>query len=90
MRHYYDVFCLLQDADTLEFIGTPEYQAHKEKRFRSADHPVLAENEAFLLRDAQTRAAYKAAYQSTRTLYYRSQPDFDEILAKFKEHIDRL
>lgn len=90
MRHYYDVFCLLQDADTLEFIGTPEYQAHKEKRFRSADNQLIAENEAFLLHNAQTRAAYKAAYQSTRALYYRSQPDFDEILAKFKEHIDRL
>jgi len=31
MRHYYDVYCLLQDVETVKFIGTPEYLAHKEK-----------------------------------------------------------
>jgi hypothetical protein len=30
MRHYYDVYCLLQDKDVLAFIGTPEYKSHKE------------------------------------------------------------
>jgi hypothetical protein len=90
MRHYYDVYCLLQDAETLKFVGSSEYKTHKERRFRSADNQVIAENEAFLLSNPETRAAYKASYQSTRALYYRSQPDFDEILAKLKEHISRL
>lgn len=90
MRHYYDVYCLLQDAETAKFIGTPEYLAHKEKRFRAADNPVIAENEAFLLRDKETRVLYKSAYQSTRALYYQSQPDFDEILEKFLEYCDAL
>lgn len=90
MRHYYDVYCLLQDAKTLKFVGSPEYKAHKERRFRSADNPVIAENEAFLLGNSETRAAYKASYQSTRALYYRSQPDFDEILAIIREHIVNL
>lgn len=86
MRHYYDVYCLLQDADTVKFIGTPEYLAHKEKRFRAADNPVIAQNEAFLLQDKETWDLYKSAYQSTSTLYYQSQPDFDEILKKIKEY----
>lgn len=86
MRHYYDVYCLLQDAETLKFIGTPEYRGHKERRFRSADNPVIAENEAFLLRDAETRAAYKAAYESKRTLYYKAQPEFDTVLATIYAH----
>ena len=86
MRHYYDVYCLLQDADTVKFIGTPEYLAHKEKRFRAADNPVIEENEAFLLTDKETREMYKSAYESTRALYYRSHPDFDEILKKIKEY----
>ncbi len=90
MRHYYDVYCLLQDAETVKFIGTQEYLAHKEKRFRSADNPVIAENEAFLLRDKETRDLYKSAYQSTSTLYYQSQPDFDEILQKFSEYAEKL
>lgn len=90
MRHYYDVYCLLQDAATAKFIGTPEYLAHKEKRFRSADNPVIAENEAFLLQDRETRDLYKSAYQSTRTLYYQSQPDFDEILGLFQKLVANL
>lgn len=90
MRHYYDVYCLLQDAETVKFIGTPEYLAHKERRFRSADNPVIAENEAFLLRDKATGDLYKSAYQSTRALYYQSQPNFDVILKKIKEYTERL
>jgi hypothetical protein len=90
MRHYYDVYCLLQDTDTLNFIGTPEYQAHKMRRFRSADNPVIAGNEAFLLRSPETRAAYKEAYQSANRLYYKSQPDFEEILKMLKEHVGHL
>lgn len=90
MRHYYDVYCLLQDAETLAFIGTSEYKAHKERRFRIADNPIIAENHAFLLDNPKTRADYKTAYQSTSALYYRSQPDFDKILARIQEHIGIL
>ena len=31
MRHYYDVYCLLQNDAVRKFIGRPEYEAHKEK-----------------------------------------------------------
>lgn len=90
MRHYYDVYCLLQDAYTVKFIGTPEYRAHKAKRFRSADNRGISENEAFLLSDKKTRDLYKSAYQATQTLYYRSQPDFDGIMGLLKQYADSL
>lgn len=86
MRHYYDVYCLLHAPNVLEFIGTPEYHAHKEKRFRAADNPVLAENDAFVLRDPATRDAYRRAYEATGALYYQSRPDFDEILRTIQQH----
>lgn len=90
LRHYYDVYCLLQDADVVEFIGTEPYLAHKAKRFRGADNPLLVENDAFVLLDPNTKALYKEAYQSTRSLYYLTQPDFDLILATLNEHLDVL
>ncbi|MEB3286613.1 MAG: nucleotidyl transferase AbiEii/AbiGii toxin family protein [Vampirovibrionales bacterium] len=90
MRHYYDVYCLLQNPDVQAFIGTPEYQQHKERRFRGGDNPVIAENEAFLLSDANTRQQYAEAYQGTRTLYYKSQPSFDDIMAMVHQNIDQL
>ena len=81
MRHYYDVYRLLQEREVAEFIGTPAYAAHKAKRFRGADNPILVENEAFLLSDAETRDLYARAFDSSRSLYYKSQPPFDEIMA---------
>jgi hypothetical protein len=61
MRHYYDVYSLLQRLDVQEFIGTDAYKAHKAKRFRGTDNPNIAQNEAFILSDAETRKTYDRA-----------------------------
>ncbi len=90
MRHYYDVYCLLGDLEVQAFIGTPEYQAHKEKRFRAGDNPRITENAAFLLTNPSIRKQYEEAFQNTKALYYKSQPGFDEIMDKIREQADRL
>ena len=87
MRHYYDVYRLLQELEVLEFIGTDDYTAHKKKRFRGADNPSLAENEAFLLSDPETRNTYARAYDQSRSLYYKSQPNFDVIMKALAEAV---
>lgn len=35
LRHYYDVYCLLEHPSVQKFIGTPEYAKHKMQRFRA-------------------------------------------------------
>ncbi len=90
MRHYYDVYCLLQEPVVLAFIGTPDYHAHKKKRFRSGDEPTIARNEAFLLNDPVTRSEYEKAYRTTRALYYKVQPDFAAILNRIQTRADQL
>jgi hypothetical protein len=90
MRHYYDVYCLLQRPEVQAFIGTDEYKAHKAKRFRQADNPNIAENEAFILSDPETREAYAKAYADTRALYYGDKPTFDQIVTAMGAWIDRL
>ena len=84
IRHYYDIFCLLQSPEVLSFIGTPSYQAHKEKRFPKRDNLVLATNEAFLLHDKTTRNQYREAYENTQALYYKTQPQFDSIIDRIQ------
>lgn len=90
MRHYYDVYCLLQNEEVQKFIGTPDYLAHKERRFRSGDNPMIAENEAFLLDNPDVRAQYAEAFKATRALYYKSQPEFDDILKEISKFIKSL
>ena len=90
MRHYYDVYCLLQDKDVLSFIGTDEYKAHKERRFPKADNQNIAENEAFILSEEATFKLYEAAYNSTSALYYREQPNLKIIIGELRQLSARL
>lgn len=90
MRHYYDVYCLLQRDDVQNFIGTDEYKAHKQKRFPKADNQNIAQNEAFILSDPKTRKLYADAFAGTSALYYGTTPSFDQIVKGIRLWLDRL
>jgi hypothetical protein len=90
MRHYYDVYSLLDRPEVQAFIGTDDYTMHKNRRFRSLDNKNIAKNEAFILSDPETRKTYAATYAKTSALYYGSKPTFDQILERIGEGIDRL
>jgi hypothetical protein len=90
MRHYYDVYSLLQRADVQEFIGTDEYKAHKAKRFPRADNQNIAQNEAFIISDPATRKTYEEAFAASAALYFGTKPSFDQILGEIRKWIDRL
>lgn len=91
MRQYYDIYCLLENREVLDFIGTPEYQAHKKVRFPATDFDIpISENEAFLLESSVTRADFRKRYENTVALYYKGQPDFDVLISRIKEYMDVL
>lgn len=91
LRQYYDVYCLLGNEAVQKFIGTKEYEEHKEKRFPGADLEIpIAENEAFLLTDPTLRKSLRDRYIKTANLYYKGQLEFDELLARIKANISRL
>jgi hypothetical protein len=89
MRHYYDVYCLLGISEVRNFVGSDDYKAHKNRRFRS-ENPIITENEAFMLSDPKNFDAYEKAYEVTKSLYYRARPTFLEILTRIKEHAEQL
>jgi hypothetical protein len=90
MRHYYDIYCLLEEPKVKDFIGTEEYRAHKARRFPKADNQVLSENEAFFLRSEDIYALYAAAYKQSRSLYYREQPHFVDLMRRIKNAVNTL
>jgi hypothetical protein len=90
MRHYYDVYSLLDRSDVQAFIGTDAYKAHKAKRFRRGDNPNIAQNQAFILNDPATRQTYDAAYSQTSALYYGDKPTFIQILERIGQWTDRM
>ena len=90
LRHYYDLYCLLGSPEVQAFIGTPEYHAHKERRFPKADNPHIASNDAFDLPDPAVRALYERKYRETAALYYTGQIPFASILERIAHYRDRL
>ncbi|HEX4693615.1 nucleotidyl transferase AbiEii/AbiGii toxin family protein [Sphingomonas sp.] len=90
MRHYYDIYCLLGDDSVQAFIGTSAYHDHKQARFPAADEKNLMINQAFKLEAESTRNAFARAYRETRALYYRGQPDFDALLGRIADNLERL
>lgn len=90
MRHYYDIYCLLGLPEVQEFIGTPAYEARKVQRFRRGDELVAAKNPAFLQEYSEERARFAREYQKTAALYYTGQPDFNDILSRIHQFIERM
>ncbi len=90
LRHYYDIYCLLEQVEVQAFIGSTAYHAHKQLRFPKADNQHIASNEAFLLSDPTVRALYERKYRETAALYYAGQVPFATIFDRIAQYRDRL
>ena len=91
MRQYYDVYCLLADKRIQEFIGTEEYLKVKKDRYPNADfEKPINKNEAFLLTDQKIRDEFKRRYATSKNLYYKGQPPYDEVMERIAQYVDRL
>lgn len=89
IRHYYDIYKLLESDSVKNFIGTKEYYELKALRLKKSDISI-AENEAFKLSCKETRERYREQYERTKELYYRDFPSFDEILKRIAVFIHKL
>jgi len=91
MRQYYDIYQLLNQQEVKEFIGTPEYLTHKERRFPTVDFEIpLSQNQAFLLEDDKLKQQLNQSYIKSKALYYNGQVDLQSILDLLKIYLKDL
>src|ERR1700730_3851534 len=90
LRHYYDVDSLLERPEVQTFIGTADYIAHKNRRFRSLDNKNIGKNDAFIVSNPEAMKEYAEMYAKTSALYYGRKPTFEDILKKIGGWIDRM
>jgi hypothetical protein len=91
MRHYYDVYCLLEMPDIQNFIGTDAYKKRKAERFPKKDEPEnLNSNPAFQIKDKNIFDQLNSNYKATLNLYYQGQPDFELILKRIKKYSSKF
>ncbi len=90
LRHYYDIYKLLEVPEVLKFIGTPEYLEFKDSKFSSMDEKNLPKNEAFLLRDGKIKELFVKEFENTKSLYYKENPSFEKIMERIGKFLNRL
>lgn len=89
IRHFYDLFQLIDRADVQAFIGTTEYENFKKERF-GGDDTKVANSDAFRLSDPVARTLFQKEYNRSASLYFKGRPSLDEILKRMAKEIDRL
>lgn len=90
IRHYYDVYMLLQDQRVLDFIKTEDYKKYKAKKFGQDNEVDLSKNSAFLLSEPGELEEFSQLYEQKSEIYFDTAPDFNEIITTFKTYLDIL
>lgn len=89
LRHYYDIYCLLEEQEVRNFIGTPEYEEYKALRF-GGDDTKVSNSDAFRLSATQDRNNFEKALAQTSALYYSGCPSLEEILNRIQNFLPSL
>lgn len=84
LRHYYDIYCLLDLPEVEKFVGSIEYEEYKAERFRGYDTKIK-NCDGFSLKDEKDRAIFKTNYEKSKSLYYKGQIDFEQIIKRIED-----
>lgn len=89
IRHYYDLFQLIDRSDVQTFIGTKEYETFKKERF-GRDDTHVSNTDALKLNDPKDRAVFEKEYNRSSSLYFKGRPTMTQILNRIAKDLDRL
>ena len=89
IRHYYDLYQLIDRVEVQTFIGTPEYEAFKKERF-GGDDTKVSNSDALKLTDPGDRAVFEKEYTRSESLYFKGQPTLTQILERMAKDMARL
>jgi len=90
LRHYYDIYQLLNCKRVIIFIGTQEYHNYKATRFRAKDEINISMNNAFILPDQNIRELYAREFNKKIAIYYGKPPTFFDIIERIKNFMHQL
>jgi predicted nucleotidyltransferase component of viral defense system len=90
IRHYYDLYQLIEREDVQSFIATNEYHNFKQEHFGKTDDIVIKNSDAFKFSDQKDRIIFDDAYSRSENLYYKGRPNFQQILDRINQDIEKL
>lgn len=84
LRHYYDLFKLLELDRVENFIGTPQYVAYRREKIRGWDAEEFSSRSAFMIRDAETYRLFAKEFDSINNLVLSKGPTFEEVIDRIR------
>lgn len=90
LRHYYDLYMLLEVPRVKAFIGTADYAAYKKQKLKPADAAEFATREAFVLKKLETYARFEEEFQAMNAMLTPPRPKFADIMARIRERAASL
>lgn len=90
IRHYYDIYQLLNTEQINVFLKTEAYQAYKQEKFGTLNEPDLTKNPAFQLSEPGELDKFSSLYQKKAEIYFGTIPSFKEIITCIKNQASQL
>ena len=84
LRHYYDLYMLLEVPRVKAFIGTDEYEAYKRQKLRTTDAAEFATRAAFRLQDAAAYALFENEFSAMDAMITPPRPGFAQIMERLR------
>jgi hypothetical protein len=86
MRHYYDLYKLLELERVREFVGTKEYEEYKKDKLRGLDAQEFEARTAFRITDDKTYRFFEQEFASIKDLLLFPGPTFKELMDRIRAH----
>lgn len=90
LRHYYDIYSLVNDPEVTAFIGRSEYRKYKAKIFSDKYEQNISKNEAIVLNDMTIRSHFANLFNEKRDLYFDRDIDFNSIIEGISKYLTLL
>ena len=86
LRHYYDLYKLLELERVRQFIGTAEYQAYRREKLRGQDAKEFETRGAFTFPDEPIYRLFAKEFESMNSLLLSPGPTFHEVVDRLREY----
>jgi hypothetical protein len=62
----------------------------KQERFPKSDISIISQNPAFIWSNESERNLFSSEYRKVSSLYFKGQPNFDDVLNKLSKYLKVL
>jgi len=85
VRHYYDLYCLLNMERVKNFIGTPEYTSYLAEKISGLDKAVFVSRKALTFPDQAEFLLYEREFVSLQSLLLSPGPTFVQVVTRLRD-----